>query len=111
MNTRVITPALIPGLYTKYKTDLFLFINQLDLFAGEITAGDAGSTSERIITIHYTVFTVDAREVNSGTCSIKFPADINNPSKILSNYISKSATEITRRIVLSLSKIEAAPKK
>jgi hypothetical protein len=111
MNVRVTSPALVPALYAKYKTDLFLFINQLDVFAGELTASDLGMVSERILTIHYTVFTVDAKEINSGTCSIKFPADLNNPSRIISNYISKVSAEITGRIARALSKIEAAPKK
>ena len=111
MNTKVTRPKLIPELYAKYKTDLFLFINQLDIFSGEVTTTGIGATADRKLTLHYTVFTVDAKEINSGTCSIKFPADINTPAKITSGYISKIALEITRRIVLALSKIEAAPKK
>ena len=111
MNAKVINPTLIPGLYAKYKTDLFLFVNQLDIFSGEVTASGIGASADRKLTIHYTVFTVDAKEINSGVCSIKFPIDLNNPSKIASGYISKIGAEITRRIALALSKIEAAPKK
>ena len=111
MNARVTSPTLIPGLYAKYKTDLFLFINQLDVFAGELTTNNVGMSSERLIILHYTVFTVDAKEINSGTCNIKFPADVNNSSRIISTYVSKVSAEITRRIVLALSKIETAPKK
>ncbi|HKC68767.1 MAG TPA: hypothetical protein VKG26_11090, partial [Bacteroidia bacterium] len=111
MNAKVTNPALIPGLYAKHKTDLFLFINQLDIISNQLSAGDMGTSAERIITLHYTVFTVDAKEINSGTCSIKFPADINTPSKIISGYVSKLGIEITRRIGLALSKIEPAPKK
>jgi hypothetical protein len=111
MNAKVTNPALIPSLFAKHKTDLFLFVNQLDIISNQLAAGDMGTTSERILTLHYTVFTVDAKEINSGNCSIKFPADINNPSKIISGYVSKISIEITRRIALALSKIEAAPKK
>lgn len=111
MNTKVTNPTLIPGLYAKYKTDLFLFVNQIDIFAGDFSSNGLGTTTDRTITLHYTVFTVDANEINSGTCSIKFPADVNNPSKIISGYINKIGIEITRRIGLALIKIEAAPKK
>ncbi len=111
MNAQVTSPALIPGLYAKHKTDLFLFINQLDVISNQLAAGDMGTSAERIITLHYTVFTVDAKEINSGTCSIKFPSDVNTPAKIISNYVSKLGIEITRRIALALAKIEAAPKK
>lgn len=110
MNAKVTGPSLIPGLFAKYKTDLFVFINQLDIVSNQLTSGDMGM-SERIITIHYTVYTVDAKEINSGTCSIKFPTDANNPSKILSGYVSKLGVEITRRIALALAKIEPSPKK
>ncbi len=111
MNAKVISPALIPALFVKHKTDLFLFINQLDIISNQLAAGDMGTTSERMLTLHYTIFTVDAKEINSGTCSIKFPADVNTPAKITSGYVSKISTEIVRRIALALSKIEAAPKK
>ncbi|HXD92699.1 MAG TPA: hypothetical protein VNX01_05760, partial [Bacteroidia bacterium] len=66
MNAKVTSPALIPGLYAKHKTDLFLFINQLDIISNQLAAGDIGTSAERIITLHYTVFTVDAKEINSG---------------------------------------------
>lgn len=111
MNTKVTNPSLIPGLYAKYKTDLFLFINQLDIFSGQTSVNTIGGIPDRTLTLHYTVFTVDAKEINSGVCSIRFPVDVNTPSKITSGYVSKIATEITRRIALALSKIETAPKK
>jgi hypothetical protein len=112
MNTKVTSPKLIPELYAKYKTDLFLFVNQLDVLTGEIVGfSDLTYKQDRTLTLHYTVFTVDAKEINSGTCRIKFPADVNTPAKMTSGYVSKIATEITRRIVLALSKTEAAPKK
>jgi hypothetical protein len=111
MNAKVTNPALIPSLYAKHKTDLFLFINQLDIISNQLAVGDMGTSAERIITLHYTVFTVDAKEINSGTCSIKFPADVNAPVKIISGYVSKLGIEITRRIALALAKIEAVPKK
>lgn len=112
MNAKVTGAALIPSLYAKYKTDLFLFINQLDVFSGQAAAAsDISASTERTLTLHYTVFTVDAKEINSGTCGIKFTSDVNTPAKIISGYVSKIAAEITRRITLALSKAEVAPKK
>ncbi len=111
MNAKVTSAALIPSLYVKYKTDLFLFINELDIVSNQLAAGDMTVTSERVVTLHYTVFTVDAKEINSGTCSIKFPAEVNTPSKITSTYIYKMGIEITRRIAFALNKIETATKK
>jgi hypothetical protein len=98
MNAKIVSPALIPSLYSKYKTDIFLFVNQIDIISGNNLVVDAGSANPRSITIHYTVFTVDAKEINSGTCTIKFPADVNTPSKIISTYLSKIAEEIAKRM-------------
>ncbi len=112
MNAKIISPTMVPGLFTKYKTDLFLFVNQLDITSNTLATGETGTISERIVTVHYTVYTVDAKEIQSGVCSVKFPGEANNPSKIISSYISKIAVEITRRINIALTKIkEKEPKK
>jgi hypothetical protein len=104
MNAQIISPAMVPALFAKFKTDLFLFVNQLDITSASVLSNETGSISERVISLHYTVYTVDAKEINSGICSIKFPGDVNTPSKILSGSISKIAQEINRRILLALSK-------
>lgn len=106
MNAKITSAALVPELFAKYKTDLFVFINQMDITAGETPAsGDFGTQAQRTITLHYTVYTVDAKEINSGTCSVKFPVDVNNPTKIISSYISKIAEEINRRIEKALTPV------
>lgn len=106
MNTKIKNPTLIPGLYTKYKTNLFVFINQIDINSAAVVTNEMGSVSDRILVLHYTVYTIDAKEINSGTCSLKFPGDVNAPSKIISSYISKMAAEISRRIELALAKMK-----
>ncbi|MGZ3863565.1 MAG: hypothetical protein ACXVPN_09095 [Bacteroidia bacterium] len=111
MNAKIKNPALVPGLYAKYKTNIFLFINQLDVLSTTVGTNETGNVSERILTLHYTVYTINAKEINSGTCSLKFPGDANTPSKIISAYVSKIAGEITRRIELALAKEKEAEKK
>ena len=110
MNAKVKNPALIPALYAKYKTNLYVFVNQIDIGSNAVISNETGTVSERVLILHYTVYTVDAKEINSGICSLKFPGDVNTPSKIISSYISKMAVEINRRINLALVK-EAAEKK
>lgn len=106
MNTKVKNPALIPDLYKKHQTDLFLFINQID-----ILASSSESPEFRKIIIHYTAYTVDAREINSGTCQVLFPITENDPHKIVKNYLSSAAKEIMRRIFLQLYPAEKAKEK
>lgn len=104
MNAKILNPNMIPGLFSKYKTDLFLFVNQLDIFSTTVATGETGALTERMITVHYTIYTVAAKEIQSGVCSVKFPGDVNVPSKIVSSYLGKIATEITRRLGAALAK-------
>lgn len=110
MNAKIITPSLVPGLYGKYKTDLFLFANQLDIVSNNLGSSETGSLTERVITLHYTVYTIDAKEIQSGICSVKFPAEANNPSKVVSAFLGKVAQEIARRINIAVTKLDSEKK-
>jgi hypothetical protein len=111
MNAKILSSNMIPGLYSKYKTDLFLFVNQLDILSTTVSSGETGALTERMITVHYTIYTIAAKEIQSGTCSVKFPGDANVPSRVVSSYISKIAAEIARRLDVALAKIKEAEKK
>jgi hypothetical protein len=111
MNAKVTSAALIPALFAKYKTDLYLFVNQLDIVSATLAAGETGTLSERSITVHYTLYTVDAKEIQSGTCTVKFPGDVNSPSKVISSFAGKIAQEITRRIAIAVAKKDALDEK
>ncbi len=106
MNAKVKSPKLVPYLYDKYKTDIFVFINQLDI-KGSAANGPAelAATGSRKIILHYTVYTYDAVELNSGIVEQDFPVDLNNPAKIIGTYFSKIAQTITARIDKALDPI------
>lgn len=104
MNAKIMNAALIPSLFAKHKADLYLFINQLDILSTAVANSATGMLSERTITVHYTLFTVDAKELQSGICSVKFPPDANNPSKVISTFVRKAAQEIARRIVIAVAR-------
>lgn len=104
MNAKVKNATLVPYLYGKYKSDIFVFVNQLDIKASN-SGGPADVPSQngfRKIVLHYTVYTFDAKEINSGIAEIDFPANINNPSKISSTYFSKIAQMVAQRVNLAL---------
>lgn len=107
MNAKIKNATLVPYLYGKYKTDIFLFINQLDIKASNSGGpADAALTTTdgfRRLIVHYTVYTYDAKEINSGIAETQFPAALNNPQKIVSGYFSKLAQIITERINLALA--------
>jgi hypothetical protein len=98
MNAKLSNPKIIPQLYTKHKTDVFLFINQLDIKAAGSPSSFSETSANRKIVVHYTVFTNDAKEINSGIAELEFEPELNNPKKIIDTYFSKLATVIVLRV-------------
>lgn len=103
MNAKVDNAKLVPTLYGKFKTDVFVFINQLDIKAAMASTEFSGGGGEyRKIIVHYTVYTYDAKEINSGIAEQEFPTNLNDPSKIITKYMSKVAETISTRVVKAL---------
>ena len=100
MEARLTSPKVVPLLYAKYKTDLFIFINQLDIFAsGSKDPNEMGTGNpNRKIVVHYTVYTYDAKEINSGTVEEEFDPALNNPKKIIEKHFSKIAVTLLQRV-------------
>lgn len=105
MNAKMDNAKVVPLLYGKYKTDVFVFINQLEIRAmgskGPAELGD-GNGNRRIV-VHYTVYTYDAKEINSGIAEEEFAADLNNPKKIIDKHFAKIAALIVQRTNKGLS--------
>ncbi|GIV26680.1 MAG: hypothetical protein KatS3mg027_0494 [Bacteroidia bacterium] len=105
MNTRVLSPALVPYLYQKYKAQYYVFINELDLKASAVNPTDyIPQNAKRKIVVHYTIFSVDAKEINSGVAEVEFETKMNVPPKIIKNYFSIVAETIVERFVKQLQK-------
>ncbi len=102
MNAKLKNATLVPSLGGKYKTDLFLFINELDIKSLNGMPGDLNSNPTRKIILHYTIYTLDAKEINSGIAEVNLPVNINNPSKIISVYFSQLAEIVSARIEKAL---------
>jgi hypothetical protein len=99
MNAKLTNAKVVPLLYAKYKTDLFVFVNELDLKASGTAGRDlSGTSSNRRITVHYTVYSYDAKEINSGIAEMDFEPELNVPKKIIERYFSKLATVIVERV-------------
>lgn len=99
MNAKITNAKVVPLLYGKYKTDVFVFINELEIKAvGSKGPAELGTgNSNRQIVVHYTVYTYDAKEINSGIATEEFESTVNNPKKIIDKYFSKIATTIAER--------------
>ncbi len=102
MNAKIKNATLVPYLSGKYKADLFLFINELDIKALNGSPADFNSSTARKIILHYTVYSLDAKEINSGIAEVDLPVNINNPSKIIASYFSQIADLIVLRVEKAL---------
>jgi hypothetical protein len=99
MNARITSPGLVSALRSKHKTDVFVFINQLDIRSAATTDPTlASSAGNRKITVHYTVFTADGTEINSGIAEEEFSPELNNPKKVIDRHFSRIASTITKRV-------------
>jgi hypothetical protein len=98
MHSRVTDARVVPLLYAKYHSDVFVFINQLDLKAGGNNNTPYQGSSKRRIVVHYTVYTYDAREINSGIAVEEFEPTLNNPKKIIDRHFSNIASTIVYRV-------------
>jgi hypothetical protein len=99
MNARLINNQVLPELNAKYKTNVYVFVNQLDVKAGgSREPGQVNTSQGRRITVHYTVFTKDGKELNSGIAEEEFSIDLNNPKKIIDRHFSAIASTIVKRV-------------
>lgn len=98
MNAWIKNATLVPYLSGKYKTDLFLFFNELDIKTVSDLPGDLNTNASRKIILHYTVYTVDAKEINSGIAEVTLPVTVNNPTKIINTYFAQLADIVVTRI-------------
>jgi hypothetical protein len=100
MNAKLANPKLLTTLNGKFKTDVFVFINQLDIKAsGSANLGELGSSNpNRKIIVHYTIFNLESKEINSGIAEEEFDPTLNNPKKIIDKHFSKIALTIVSRV-------------
>jgi hypothetical protein len=84
MKTTLANDKLLPSLKSKYSSEHFIFINELDIKRG---ANDVYQASEeqylREIKVHYTIFDVAGNEVSSGAIKSRFPSTQNDIDKII----------------------------
>ena len=97
MNAKFKDNTLLKDFQIHYKTDVFLFINQIDILTSEVP-GSLNAHSYRTATVHYTILNADGKEINSGISSTDFPTTVNDPDKISSSYFSRIADEIVSRM-------------
>lgn len=85
MNTYVLTDKLLPLLYKKYHTDVFIFINELDIkhvLKSDADMNASADIFEREMTVQYSILDKSGKYIAAGITSTRFPLEMNVPKKI-----------------------------
>lgn len=98
MNTKIAEPKLLDYLITKYKTDYFVFINQLDIKNDPDSYDLATDIYQREITVHYTIIGKAGKNISAGIATSRFSSKENEPKKIVSDNFSQIAIYIAGKL-------------
>ncbi len=82
-NIKTTNNELIPYLNKKYKSEYFVFINELDIQSVPESYDMATNTYQREVTVHYTIIDKDSKLILAGAASAKFTSQENNPKKVV----------------------------
>ncbi|MFM7022951.1 MAG: hypothetical protein ACKOXB_08225 [Flavobacteriales bacterium] len=99
MNTVIKDKKLLPYLSKKYGTDLFVFINEMDI---ENDLSDPYKVAEnnymRILKFHYTIYNFKGQIISMGVVSTTFPSTENNVGNIVKNYFPVIAKQLAAKL-------------
>lgn len=88
---------LIPYLNKKYKSEYFVFINQLDIKSVPDSYDIATDSYQREVTVHYTIIDKDSKLITAGAATSKFTSKENNPKKIVALTFGPIASYIATK--------------
>lgn len=94
MNKKLNDTELISYLNKKYKTDYFLFINELDIKTDPNSYDIATDSYQREVTVHYSIVDKFSKTLVAGIATSTFTSKENNPKKIVALSFSPIATYI-----------------
>ena len=99
MNAVIKDKKLLPYLNKKYGTDLFVFLNEMDI---ENDLSDPYKVAEnnylRILKFHYTIYNVKGQIVSMGIVSTTFPSTENNVGNIVKNYFPLITKQLATKL-------------
>jgi hypothetical protein len=86
MNAVISKPGVLTDLYNQYGTDIFIFINQLEIKTNYKSCLDiANKIYRREVMVHFSIFDKNGKQL-AGTYSMSFfPSDSNNAYDIMKN--------------------------
>lgn len=112
MNARISEPKLLNYLTTKYKTDYFVFINELDIKNNPDSYDLATDTYQRDVTVHYSILDKTGKNISAGIAISHFSSKENEPKKIVALNFSPISQYIAAKLTATLKQeLTSAQKK
>jgi hypothetical protein len=111
MNTKLTNTEALTYLNKKYKSEYFIFINELDIKNDMNSYNMAEDVYQREIVVHYSILDRAGKTVNAGVSTARFTSKENNPKKISSQCFSVIATNIANTfLAIAKPKTETSKK-
>jgi hypothetical protein len=105
MNKKINDAELINYLNKKYKSEYFIFINELDITSDINSYDIATDAYQRVVTVHYSIIDKNSKTLIAGIATSTFTSKENNPKKIVTLSFSPIATYIADKFsVISIPK-------
>ena len=98
MNTKITDKELLTYLNSKYQSEYFVFINELDIISIPDTYDLSTDSFKRQVSVHYSIVNKVGKTVNAGIASAEFSSKENNPKKIVASCFSPVATTIANKL-------------
>jgi hypothetical protein len=103
MNISFLNPKLLPDLGTKYNTDTYIFLNELDIKNVENNANNLSDDAyRREVTVHYSIVDNTGHYVSKGIATTYFPYHENDPKVIGEKYFPALAKTIEKDYIKGL---------
>ena len=104
MHTSIHNPNLLSTLQGNYQTNLFIFINELDIEEAKSNESSRFSqaNSTRRIKVHFTIIDEKGKDLYGGAATTEMPSYINDMNKIINVYFNKIAKEICAHLPSNL---------
>jgi len=104
MNVTILNPSLLADLSSKYNTDTYVFINELDIKNVDNNAENLSEDAyRREVVVHYSIIDNTGHYINKGIATTYFPYKENDPKVIGEKYLTVVARLVLQDYVKGLT--------
>jgi len=97
MNTKILTIETLNYLNKKYASEVFVFINEMDITTNPDSYDIKTDSYQRNITVHYTIMDKAGKLITAGIATSSFSSKTNEPKKIASQCFPSIASYIAAK--------------